>query len=423
MWQRMVPMIATRLFGDTPLPLRIQVQQRPPLALGPSPRVLLKINTFKGFLALLFPSLGRFARHYVQGHIDLEGDLEQIMRVGETLCERDGYLSRVLARLPRLPHKPGPTGAKQVQYHYDASNAFYALWLDRQMVYSGAYFKSPDDTLEQAQQQKIEHICRKLRLQPGERLLDIGCGWGALLFHAVEHYGVSALGITLSRAQYDYVSQQIERRGLGDRCRAQLCDYRDLPPNETFNKIASVGMIEHVGEANLEVYFQKIYRLLAAGGLVLIQGITLGTYSANRQSRGLSDFMERHVFPGSQLSPVSKVVAVAEQAQLESLDLESLRRHYAQTLKCWSRRLDAHKEQAVELVGEEKYRTWRIYMGGCAYAFDRGWISLYQMLAGKPDGRSRIGAPWTRDDIYLAQAAGAPVADAIHGQPCDADEP
>ncbi|MBY4676999.1 class I SAM-dependent methyltransferase [Marinobacterium arenosum] len=400
MWQRTVPLIVPKLLGDSRLPLSIRIPQQPPIQLGDNPEVEVKINSFRGLLALLFPSMGRFAQCYVQGDIDLDGELLQIIAMGEALSEHSTRLGRFIKRLPHLPHRPGPTGAEQVQHHYDASNEFYALWLDRQMVYSGAYFRTPGDSLEQAQQQKLEHIFRKLRLQPGERLLDIGCGWGALLFNAVKHHGVTALGITLSPKQYDYVAAEIERRGIGDRCQVKLCDYRELPSDQPFDKIASVGMIEHVGQANIGTYFRQIHRLLAPGGLVLIQGITIGRLHNSSQSGSLSRFMERYVFPGSQLLPAHQVAEQMQQAQLECIDQETLRLHYAQTLKHWAARLDAHHQQAIELVGEQRYRIWRIYMAGCAYAFERGWISLHQLLAGKLDNSHWMQAPWTREDIY-----------------------
>jgi cyclopropane-fatty-acyl-phospholipid synthase len=306
---------------------------------------------------------------------------------------------RARARLKALLHRQR-SNRRNVAHHYDVSNAFYQMWLDERMVYSCAYFRRDDDTIDAAQLQKLDHICRKLRLGAGERFLDIGCGWGALLFHAAEKYGVEATGITLSQNQFDHVTREIAARGLSGRVRVELRDYLELPEAPAFDKVASVGMFEHVGIRRFPQYFGKIYRVLKPGGLVLNHGITLNLSDADSLGSGISDFVEDYVFPGGQLTHIARVIDGMAREGLESIDAESLREHYARTLWHWVDRLEAHEAAARAEVGDEKYRIWRIYMAGSAHAFDRGWLSLWQVLAGKarPDGR--LPHPLTRDYMY-----------------------
>jgi cyclopropane-fatty-acyl-phospholipid synthase len=268
------------------------------------------------------------------------------------------------------------------------------------MVYSCAYFRAASDTLDAAQEHKLDHICRKLRLAPGERLLDIGCGWGGLIFWAAQHYGVEATGITLSRNQHDHVAAEIAARGLQDRVRVQLTDYLDLPEDVHYDKVASVGMFEHVGIANFRRYFGKINRILKPGGFVLNHGITHNWLGATSLGNGIGDFVEEYVFPGGELAHVSRVIEGLAAEGLELVDAEALREHYAKTLWHWVDRLEAAADAARAEVGEERYRVWRIYMAGSAHAFDRGWLSLWQLLAGKPHPDGRLPHPLTRDYMY-----------------------
>jgi cyclopropane-fatty-acyl-phospholipid synthase len=274
------------------------------------------------------------------------------------------------------------------------------MWLDERMVYSCAYFKSDGDTLDQAQVNKIDHICRKLRLSPGESLLDIGCGWGALVMHAAENYGVTAHGITLSKNQFDHVSKQIEARGLTGRVKVELRDYLDLPDDVLYDKVSSVGMFEHVGVARFPRYFGKIYRVLKPGGMVLNHGITHNELGVGGLGSGIGEFVEEYVFPGGELTHVSKVIEGMARQGLECIDAEALREHYARTLWNWVDRLEAHSDEARREVGDERFRVWRIYMAGSAHAFDRGWLSLWQLLAGKPLADGRLPHPLTREYMY-----------------------
>jgi cyclopropane-fatty-acyl-phospholipid synthase len=265
------------------------------------------------------------------------------------------------------------------------------------MVYSCAYFETPHDSLEQAQRNKLEHICRKLRLRPGERLLDIGCGWGSLIRWAARHHGVQAHGITLSREQYEHARQRIQNEGLQSRVTVEYQDYRELRGEARYHKIASVGMFEHVGLRNLPRYFQIARRLLAPGGLFLNHGIT---HEREGWTRTVGTrFINRYVFPDGELDTVGNVQRAMERAGFEILDTEALRQHYALTLQHWVRRLEARHAKARELVSESVYRIWRLYMAACALQFLQGNIGVYQILATGRDG-GPAPVPLTRRDLY-----------------------
>ncbi len=358
-----------------------------------SPRVL---------ASLVNPTLGKLARHYVEHDLDLEGEPRQIIRLGEALTGTPGVAAATAARLRNWMGHTRVFDRKAIRHHYDVSDEFFALWLDAQRVYSCAYFRRADDTLDLAQEQKLDHICRKLMLKPGERFLDIGCGWGALVRWAAQHYRVRATGITLSRNQYEYARRRIAEEKLGDTCDVELLDYRDLPENEPYDKIASVGMFEHVGRRNLPVYFGKIFRLLKPGGLVLNHGITLNSPDQQELGSDIGSFIDEYVFPGGELTHISHVLCEMSEQGLESWDVESLRSHYARTLWHWVDRLEANAKQALACAGEKNYRIWRIYMAGSAHAFERGWMSIHQVLAGRALDNGRLSVPSTREYIYAA---------------------
>jgi len=242
-------------------------------------------------------------------------------------------------------------------------------------------------------------------LRPGEELLDIGCGWGGLIFRAAEQYGVKASGITLSQNQYEHVRAEIDRRGLAGRVDVRLLDYQDLPADKFYDKVASIGMFEHVGIRNYPRYFGKIYSLLKPGGMVMNHGITQNQVGVEALGSGISDFVEEFVFPGGQLAHVSRVIEGLSAQGLELLDAEPLREHYARTLWHWVDRLERNGEAARREAGEERFRTWRIYLAGSAHAFDRGWLSIFQLLAGKPYPDGRMPHPATRDYMYAPMAA------------------
>jgi cyclopropane-fatty-acyl-phospholipid synthase len=307
-------------------------------------------------------------------------------------------------RPQRLPEEkatarslPRQNGRDSIAFHYDVSDDFYRLWLDERMVYSCAYFESPEQDLELAQRNKLDHICRKLRLHAGESLLDIGCGWGALVCWAAKHYGVRAHGITLSRNQFEQACREVRQQGLEGQVTIELRDYRDLPAESSYDKVASIGMFEHVGLKNLPAYFAAVHRVLKPGGLFLNHGITSDEPDWNR---GVSTrFINRHVFPDGELDTVSNVMGRMEAADLEIFDVEGLRPHYALTLRHWVRRLEERAEEAVRLVGERTYRIWRLYMTGCAIQFEQGATGIYQILAVRKES-GLPSLPLTRRDLY-----------------------
>lgn len=350
--------------------------------------------------SLIGASLGKLARAYVEGAIDIEGRPQDILALGDRLCEdhachdRKGTDAWKWWRHTRLRDR------KNIQYHYDVSNEFYRLWLDARRVYSCAYYRNAEMTLEAAQEAKLDHICKKLALKPGEHFLDIGCGWGGLLLWSAEHYGVKATGITLSQNQHDYVQNLIEQRGLQNQVNIRLMDYRDLPSQSQFDKIASVGMFEHVGRRQLTAYFRKTHDLLKPGGLALNHGITAAALKSQGLGSGISEFVDEYVFPGGELPHVSELMQHATDGGLECLDAENLRPHYGRTLWEWVNRLQTHEDEARRMIGEKKYRIWRIYMAGSAYAFDRGWMELWQVLAGKSIAGTQPNYPYNRSYIY-----------------------
>jgi len=289
------------------------------------------------------------------------------------------------------------TDRAAIAFHYDASNAFYRLWLDRQMVYSCAVFNLPGDTLEQAQCNKLDLICRKLRLQGADRFLDIGCGWGALVCWAARHYGVRAHGITLSQQQLAAARERIAREGLEDRVTVELRDYRDLHGDALFDKVASVGMFEHVGLARLPAYNATVHRLLRPGGLFLNHGITRDEEGWKKNEE--TEFINRYVFPDAAIDFVSNIGRGMERAGFEIHDVEGLRPHYARTLRHWVARLEAAHAEAAQLVGESRYRVWRLYMAACALQFEDGATGVHQILASRRGCRD-YPVPATRRDLY-----------------------
>ncbi|HET7553180.1 MAG TPA: cyclopropane-fatty-acyl-phospholipid synthase family protein [Gemmatimonadaceae bacterium] len=385
---------------------------------------------------LLPPSELHFGEAYVRGDIDIEGDMEAAAALAEQLRARlatPREIARMIACASRLPrdHHSGHEAPQRrrehlrlvghrhsrkrdreaIRSHYDVGNDFYSLWLDRSLVYSCAYFPDGSEDIDAAQRAKLDHLCRKLRLAPGERLLDIGCGWGGLIRHAAANYGVEALGITLSERQAALAREKIRADGLERRCRVEVRDYRDFPPGTTFDKVVSVGMFEHVGRSELPTYFRQAARLTKPGGLFLNHGIVRARDGDEGWRRWLrrtlwrqGKFIDRYVFPDGELVPLDEAVRDAEGAGLETRDVETLRDHYALTLRQWVRRLEAARGAAERLVGAQAFRVWRLYMAASAYAFASGKLSLAQVLLGRPDEHGHVEVPRTRADIYAASA-------------------
>jgi cyclopropane-fatty-acyl-phospholipid synthase len=355
------------------------------------------------------------AEAYIYDDFDIEGDLEGVFEFAELLNERQrGVVERLslLKQVLDLPSEGRPrlgrqaaelSGAlhsierdrKAVNYHYNVSNDFFALWLDKQMVYTCAYFTSSDDDLETAQKRKLDYICRKLRLQPDERLLDIGCGWGGLIMHAARKYGTRAVGITLSQPQAELANERISRAGLTERCRVEVCDYREIDEPGGYDKLVSVGMVEHVGESMLPEYFSRAWRLLRPRGVFLNQGIARAYSPARRREPSFSD---RYIFPDGELVTLSTALRAAEMSGFEVRDVESLREHYVLTLRHWRRRLEAHHDEVFRETDEATYRVWRL-MCASAYRFQTGRYNLYQTLLARAE-KGETGLRLTRSDWY-----------------------
>jgi cyclopropane-fatty-acyl-phospholipid synthase len=395
--------IANR-YGGRNLPVTLVLPDGGRVPLSSNAEIEILARTWGGLKALAAPAMGALARAYVRNDIDFTGSARRALAIAEGMVGEIAHGRDSLGTRLKLFRHQLRSNRANIRHHYDVSNAFYRMWLDPRLVYSCAYFRSVGDTLDDAQLAKLDHICRKLRLVPGERFLDIGCGWGALLFRAAEHYGVEATGITLSQNQFDYVRAEIAARGLDGRVKVELRDYLDLPESVLYDKIASVGMFEHVGVKRFPRYFGKINRILKPGGFVLNHGITQNQIGGGSLGSGIGDFVEEYVFPGGELAHVATVIAGMAAQGLEVVDGEALREHYARTLWRWCERLEAAADAARKEVGEERYRVWRIYLAGSAHAFERGWLSLWQLLAGKPLPDGRLPHPLTRDYIYAAPA-------------------
>jgi cyclopropane-fatty-acyl-phospholipid synthase len=380
---------------------------------------------------------------YLRGDFDVEGDLVAAFAIPslthEAAQSARGAASLMLhwLRLPRTDdeasnevHDPADLAGSEhsrerdqaaIQYHYDVGNDFYRLFLDSRMMYSCAYFRSPALDLEAAQEAKLEHIGRKLRLRPGERLLDVGCGWGGLLIYMAQKFGVTGAGVTLSAAQYELATERVAEAGLADRVRIELRDYRDLS-GESFDKVVSVGMFEHVGRDHFAEYFNHIFRLLRPDGLFLnhhishqaevsaadagVSGSGGGSGGAGLLSNALDrlvigreTFRKRYIFPDGELAPVSAANLQAELSGFEVRDVENLREHYALTLRWWLDRLRAQREAAVELAGDAVFRLWEMYLAASIYHFEIGRISINQTLFARPEN-GRVTIPMTRADLY-----------------------
>jgi cyclopropane-fatty-acyl-phospholipid synthase len=392
-------MLATLLpaLKELALPLKLQLWDGKEIDIGPTPCVTLVIKDPNLVTRLTQPSLDVLGAAYVEGQIDLLGPVHEVIRIGDVITRALGEDD---FPLPSREAHDKATDAEAISYHYDLSNDFYRLWLDKDMVYSCAYFETGSEDLEQAQQAKLRHLCRKLRLNPGERLLDVGCGWGGLARYAAREFGAKVFGITLSREQLELARERVAEDGLQDRVQLELMDYRDLPQDGRFDKAVSVGMFEHVGHANLPLYCQRLFDAVRPGGLVMNHGITARHIDGRPVGHGAGEFIDRYVFPHGELPHLVNISSCISDAGLEIVDVESLRLHYARTLDFWSERLEARLEQAKRMVPERALRIWRLYLAGCAYGFRHNWINLHQILASKPLADGSHELPWSRADLY-----------------------
>ena len=384
------------------LPLRVVLPDRSTLDFGTPVQVTLRVRDAAWLRGLPSFTLGAVGDAFVRGQLDIDGDLLDALPVGARLAEATERSAFTRVVQAWRPHRRAQD-ASAIAHHYDVGNEFYGLWLDERMVYSCAYFRTGAETIDEAQRAKLDHICRKLRLVPGERLLDVGCGWGALVMHAVQHYGVRAVGITLSEQQMRLARERVQRAGLADRTEILLMDYRDLPRRfdaSRFDKVASIGMFEHVGLRNLPDYFAAIAAVLRDRGLFLNHGITAADVDSRPVGGGVSDFIDRHVFPHGELPHLHLAAREMSAGGFEIVDVESLRSHYARTLTHWYRRLEAQSVEAARLVSPETLRIWRIYLAGCAYGFAQCWVNVYQILGCLVRSPGGTGLPLTREWMY-----------------------
>ncbi|MDX9967494.1 MAG: cyclopropane-fatty-acyl-phospholipid synthase family protein [Hydrogenophaga sp.] len=363
------------------------------------PRVQIHVRDDEALRLLLDPTLETLGQAYVEGLIDVEGQLEDILAMAHGLTDAGADDSPgLMGRLRRRVAHTRELDSDAIRYHYDVSNAFYAEWLDSAMVYSCAYFENGDEDLATAQQKKIDHILTKVQLQPGQRLLDIGCGWGALVIRAAQKFGARCVGVTLSENQYALARERVREAGLEGQVEIRLQDYRDVNDGP-FDRITSVGMFEHVGLNHLADYFAHIRALLAPDGWVLNHGITSTDADDGEATKGAGRFIDRYVFPHGELPHIGTVLRTMQQGGLEVFDAENLRRHYAHTLAHWSRNFEARRERVRALVDEKRWRIWRVYLAGCAWAFEHDEVALFQVLC-RPARQGAGGLPWSRRWMY-----------------------
>ena len=388
------------------LPLRIELWNGQQVDFSQeAPRVTIRLPNVSAARYLLTPSLSNLGAAYVEGAIEVKGKARDMINVVNALARTSLKAEGKFARIVRNIGHSRQKDAEAIRYHYDVSNEFYEQFLDPNMVYSCAYFENGDEDLATAQIKKIDHILRKIQLQPNQTLLDIGCGWGALVIRAAQQYGARCVGITLSENQFALARERVRRAGLEHLVEIRLQDYRDV--QGTFDRITSVGMFEHVGVRHLPEYFGIINRLLAPDGLAMNHGITTTDPDNGESPYGGGEFIEKYVFPHGELAHIGQVLKAMQQGSLEAVDVENLRRHYARTCAIWTDNFEARAERVRALAGDKRFRIWHVYLAGCSYAFEQDWISLYQIVCGKA-GRPTSALTWSRR--YMYPAAPAPQA-------------
>lgn len=380
------------------LPLRVELWNGEHLDFSADPpKVTIRVPKPSSLRYLLSPTLYNLGRAYVEGALEIRGRAADMIRIGSELAAAKGGTDRPANPFWQRSRHTRARDAEAIRYHYDVSNEFYAAWLDPNLVYSCAYFETGNEDLASAQIKKIDHILRKIDLRPGQRLLDIGCGWGALAIRAAQQFGARCVGITLSDNQAQLARERVAQAGLSQQVEIRLQDYRDL--DGSFDRITSVGMFEHVGLQHLRGYFEKIASLLAPDGVVMNHGITTTDVDARATPFGGGDFIDQYVFPQGELAHLSTVIKAMQQGGLEVRDVENLRRHYARTCAIWTENFENRFEAIGQLTDARRLRIWHVYLAGCAYAFAHDWISLYQIVGAKA-GQDPTQIPWSRRYMY-----------------------
>ncbi len=398
-WERKLGNWVDSLRSSAALPLRLELWNGQRLDFGQhAPQVTIKVPRASSLSYLLTPSLFNLGKAYVEGKIEVEGRVNEIISVGSALARHTLRPEGKFARVVRSFRHTRKKDAEAIRYHYDVSNDFYSAWLDENMVYSCAYFENGVEDLTTAQLKKIDHILTKIQVRPGQNLLDIGCGWGALAIRAAEKFGARCVGVTLSQNQYELARERVARAGLSSRVEIRLEDYRDI--RGSFDRITSVGMFEHVGARHLPEYFAKIRALLVDGGIVMNHGITTTDPDNGESAYGGGEFIEQYVFPHGELQHIGNVLKTMQGGGLEVYDVENLRRHYARTCGIWADNFEDNADRIRTLVDAKRFRIWRVYLAGCAYAFANDWVSLYQVVCMKANGDVST-LPWSRRYMYV----------------------
>ncbi|HEY0844973.1 MAG TPA: cyclopropane-fatty-acyl-phospholipid synthase family protein [Noviherbaspirillum sp.] len=399
LWEKKLESWIENLRGRSTLPLRLELWngQRFDFDEQAPPKVTIRVPEVSALSYLLTPSLFNLGKAYVEGRIEVEGRAREIISVGSALAENLLKPEGRFARIVRSMHHTRRKDEEAIRYHYDVSNDFYRLWLDENLVYSCAYFANGDEDLATAQLQKIDHILTKIRVRPGHTLLDVGCGWGALVMRAAAKYGAKCVGITLSENQYVLARERVARAGLSDRVDIRLEDYRDA--GGKYDRITSVGMFEHVGARHLRAYFSRLNALLDDDGVMMNHGITTTDPQDGESAWGAGEFIDQYVFPHGELVHISTVLRAMQDGGLEALDIENLRRHYAKTCEIWAENFEAQADRIRQTVDDRRFRIWRVYLAGCSYAFAQDWVSLYQVVCTKAH-RDACTLPWSRRYMY-----------------------
>jgi cyclopropane-fatty-acyl-phospholipid synthase len=398
-WEKKLGSWVSSIRERSALPLRLELWNGQRLDFGQhAPQVTIRVPHVSALSYLLTPSLFNLGKAYVEGKIEVEGRANEIISVGSALARHTLKPEGKFARIGRSIRHTRKKDEEAIRYHYDVSNDFYKLWLDQNMVYSCAYFEHGDESLAEAQLKKIDHILKKIQVSPGHSLLDIGCGWGALAIRAAQQFGANCVGITLSQNQYELAKENVARAGLSGQVEIRLEDYRDV--SGRYDRITSVGMFEHVGARHLPMYFSKIHSLLADDGIAMNHGITTTDPANGESAYGAGEFIEQYVFPHGELQHIGTVLRAVQEGGLETFDVENLRRHYARTCGLWADNFEMHAAQIRSQVDDRRFRIWRMYLAGCAYAFAQDWISLYQVVCTKAN-RDPSMLPWSRRYMYL----------------------